>query len=131
MSRLRTAMLSMLLIASAVIPATAVAETCANARAVDGDTIRCANGRKIRLKDVYAPELNQPGGRAAKERLGSAVNGKTFKAVFQEENFFSFLTAIGGGKITLFTDAKGNIYGPDIAGNDSMVSARERACTKF
>ena len=78
MSRLRTAMLSMLLIASAVIPATAVAETCANARAVDGDTIRCANGRKIRLKDVYAPELNQPGGRAAKERLGSAVNGKAF-----------------------------------------------------
>lgn len=78
MSRLRTAMLSMLLIASAVIPATAVAETCANARAVDGDTIRCANGRKIRLKDVYAPELNQSGGRAAKERLGSAVNGKTF-----------------------------------------------------
>lgn len=59
------------------------------------------------------------------------VNGKTFKAVFQEENFFSFLTAIGGGKITLFADAKGNIYGPDIAGNDSMVSARERACIKF
>ena len=64
--------------AAASLPAVATGETCANARAIDGDTIRCANGRKIRLKDVYAPEMNQPGGRAAKDRLGSAVNGKTF-----------------------------------------------------
>jgi hypothetical protein len=55
------------------------AETCARARAVDGDTIRCANGRKIRLKDVHAPELDQPGGKRARDRLGAAVNGKSFR----------------------------------------------------
>lgn len=78
MSLLRNALLPLLLLTSAALPTAAVAETCANARAIDGDTIRCANGRKIRLKDVYAPELNQPGGHTAKDRLGSAVNGRTF-----------------------------------------------------
>ncbi len=78
MTLLRTVLLVTTLAAAAALPTVAFAETCANARAIDGDTIRCANGRKIRLKDVYAPEMNQRGGQAAKDRLGSAVNGKTF-----------------------------------------------------
>jgi hypothetical protein len=40
--------------------------------AVDGDTLVC-NHRKIRLTNVYAPELNEPGGHAAKRRLGAIV----------------------------------------------------------
>lgn len=74
----RNALLLLSVATALALPAAARAETCANARAIDGDTIRCANGRKIRLKDVYAPELDQPGGRGARDRLGSAVNGKTF-----------------------------------------------------
>ncbi len=55
------------------------AAVCVRARAIDGDTIRCANGRKIRLKNVDAPELNEPGGRAARDRLARAINGRTFR----------------------------------------------------
>lgn len=47
----------------------AAAERCI---AVDGDTLVC-NHRKIRLTNVYAPELNEPGGHAAKRRLNAIV----------------------------------------------------------
>lgn len=36
--------------------------------AIDGDTLVC-NHRKVRLANVYAAELNQPTGRAARRRL--------------------------------------------------------------
>jgi len=36
--------------------------------AIDGDTLVC-NHQKIRLTNVYAAELNESGGRAAKQRL--------------------------------------------------------------
>jgi len=65
MTLLRTVLLVTTLAAAAALPTVAFAETCANARAIDGDTIRCANGCKIRLKDAYAPEMNQRGGASA------------------------------------------------------------------
>src|SRR5437667_9037908 len=36
--------------------------------AIDGDTLVCSH-RKVRLTNVYAAELNEAGGRAAKRRL--------------------------------------------------------------
>ena len=36
--------------------------------AIDGDTLVC-NHQRVRLTNVYAAELNEPGGRAAKRRL--------------------------------------------------------------
>ena len=36
--------------------------------AIDGDTLVC-NRQKIRLTNVYAAEMDEPGGRAAKQRL--------------------------------------------------------------
>ena len=53
----------------AMAPLGAAAERCI---AVDGDTLVC-NHRKIRLTNVYAPELNEPGGHAAKRRLNAIV----------------------------------------------------------
>jgi endonuclease YncB( thermonuclease family) len=41
--------------------------------AIDGDTLIC-NHRKVRLTNVYAAELNQPGGHAAKRRLQLMVS---------------------------------------------------------
>ena len=40
--------------------------------AIDGDTLVC-NRQKVRLTNVYAAELNQPGGTAAKRRLQALV----------------------------------------------------------
>ena len=42
--------------------------------ALDGDTLVC-NRQKFRLTNVYAAELNQAGGAAAKRRLHSLVAG--------------------------------------------------------
>lgn len=41
--------------------------------AIDGDTLVC-NHRKIRLANVYAAELGEPGGVAAKRRLRSMIS---------------------------------------------------------
>lgn len=37
-------------------------------RAIDGDTIACGEER-IRLVDIYTPELGEPGGELAREKL--------------------------------------------------------------
>lgn len=49
----------------------AAAERCL---AIDGDTLVC-NRQKVRLNNVYAPELNEAGGSAAKRRLHALVRG--------------------------------------------------------
>jgi hypothetical protein len=49
-----------------------LAERCL---AIDGDTLVC-NRQKVRLTNVYAPELNQSGGAAAKRRLQALVQGR-------------------------------------------------------
>lgn len=41
--------------------------------AIDGDTLVC-NRQKVRLTNVYAAELDQPGGRAAKQRLRAMIS---------------------------------------------------------
>jgi len=41
--------------------------------AIDGDTLVC-NHRKVRLTNVYAAELNQAGGYAAKRRLQTLIS---------------------------------------------------------
>ena len=43
--------------------------------AVDGDTLVC-NRQKVRLTNVFAAELNQSGGAAAKRRLQALVQGR-------------------------------------------------------
>jgi len=50
----------------------ALADRCI---AVDGDTLVC-NRVKVRLTNVYAAELNQSGGAAAKRRLQALVRGR-------------------------------------------------------
>jgi len=41
--------------------------------AIDGDTLVC-NRQKVRLTNVYAAELNETGGRAAKRRLQALIS---------------------------------------------------------
>jgi len=58
------------LFALAVVSAPAFAgERCL---AIDGDTLVC-NRQKVRLTNVYAAELNEPGGSAAKRRLQALI----------------------------------------------------------
>ena len=56
----------------ALLNNSAWAERCI---AVDGDTLVC-NHRKVRLTNVYAAEMNQPGGSAAKKKLQALVQNR-------------------------------------------------------
>lgn len=51
----------------------AVSHAGARCLAIDGDTLVCDH-QKVRLTNVYAAELNEPGGRAAKERLRALIS---------------------------------------------------------
>ena len=61
----------LLWLCAAFIGTAAAGERCI---AVDGDTLVC-NRQKFRLTNVYAAELNEAGGGAAKRRLQSLVSG--------------------------------------------------------
>lgn len=43
--------------------------------AVDGDSLVC-DRQKIRLSNIYAAELKEPGGQAAKKKLQNLIAGK-------------------------------------------------------
>jgi len=43
--------------------------------AIDGDTLVC-NHQKVRLTNVYAAEMNQPGGSAAKRKMQALVHNR-------------------------------------------------------
>jgi len=49
--------------------------TLARCIAVDGDTLVC-DRKKIRLVNVYAAEMHEPGGPAAKKRMQVLIAGK-------------------------------------------------------
>lgn len=43
-------------------------------RVIDGDTFELWGGQRVRIADVYAPEMKQRGGFAAKRRLQSWID---------------------------------------------------------
>ncbi|GEM_PF-2545082 len=62
---------------AAAVIALALGTGCASAatcRAIDGDTLICGR-QKVRLANVYAAELAEPGGAVAKARLAALVRG--------------------------------------------------------
>jgi hypothetical protein len=61
-----------LLVSLLVLHPAAWAERCI---AIDGDTLVC-NHQKVRLTNVYAAEMNQPGGSAAKKKLQALVQSR-------------------------------------------------------
>jgi endonuclease YncB( thermonuclease family) len=63
---------AVLLVLLAGASSAALGERCL---AVDGDTLVC-NRQKVRLSNVYAPELNQAGGAAARRKLQALVSGR-------------------------------------------------------
>jgi len=55
-------------------------------RAIDGDTVELADGRRIRYIGVDAPELHAAGGAAAAARNRDLVQGKTVRLEFEHEH---------------------------------------------
>lgn len=42
---------------------------------IDGDTVRLADGQRLRLKGIDAPEMSQPGGEEARAHLFTLLEG--------------------------------------------------------
>jgi endonuclease YncB( thermonuclease family) len=61
--------IALAILAVAAATASSAGERCI---AIDGDTLVC-NRQKVRLTNVYAAEMNEPGGRAAKQRLRAMI----------------------------------------------------------
>lgn len=68
---------SLLLLVLALAAFPSRAERCI---AADGDSLRCGSER-VRLNDIYAAELNEKGGRAAKKNLARFVDGQDIRLV--------------------------------------------------
>jgi micrococcal nuclease len=55
--------------------------------AIDGDTLVC-NRQKVRLTNVYAAELNEPGGSVAKRRMQSVIaSGEVTMRTFGQDRY--------------------------------------------
>ena len=55
---------------------------------VDGDTLQLANGQRIRLGNLEAPELENCGGQEAKKKLKELVEGKSVRSEFVDVDRF-------------------------------------------
>jgi hypothetical protein len=80
------------------MPFAAAGERCL---AIDGDTLVC-NHRKVRLTNVYAPEMNEAGGATAKRRLQSVIGaGEVTLKPFGQDRYGRTLAEVyvGGRRI--------------------------------
>jgi endonuclease YncB( thermonuclease family) len=62
----RTSFLAAAVVAVLAPAAAFAGEWCT---AIDGYTLRCAGGERVKVEGIRAPELNQPGGEEARQRL--------------------------------------------------------------
>lgn len=55
--------------------------SCTVGRVIDGDTVQCTDGRRIRLRGVDTPERGEAGYRTATRELRRRVEGRTVTVV--------------------------------------------------
>ena len=55
--------------------------SCTVARVIDGDTVQCADGRRIRLRGVDTPERGEQNYREATRALRQRIEGRTVTVV--------------------------------------------------
>ena len=73
--RFRCALRAAVFLVAAFLPAVAGAASVEFLRVVDGDSLVAADGEKIRLSCIDAPEYDQPGGAAARAWLKTMTRG--------------------------------------------------------
>lgn len=71
-------------------------------RAIDGDTLHCG-AERVRLRGIHAPELREPGGVEARDRLARLVAGAEVRLVRHGRDRWGRTRAdvwVGGRRIT-------------------------------
>jgi endonuclease YncB( thermonuclease family) len=82
---------------------------CAAPRAVDGDTLDCADGTRVRLRGVDTVEHGEPGWRAAREELQRRVSPGPVTVVPHHMNHGRIVgdVLVGGANVGQAMDAAG------------------------
>lgn len=68
-------------------PILAAALICTSPGVIDGDTLRCADGVRIRLWGVQAPERHEPGGASSTRALAALVAGRTVRCTHKGRSY--------------------------------------------
>ena len=72
----------------------AAAEAGPRCLAIDGDTLVCDH-QKVRLTNVYAAELNEPGGRIARQRMRALIaSGEVALRAFGTDRYGRLLAEV-------------------------------------
>jgi endonuclease YncB( thermonuclease family) len=83
--------------------------TCAAPRAIDGDTLKCASGVRVRLRGIDAVERGEPGWRRAWEELQGWVLLGPVTVVPHHLSYSRIVgdVLVGGENVGLAMDAAG------------------------
>lgn len=83
--------------------------SCTVGRVIDGDTLQCTDGRRIRLRGVDTPEVGEPGHREATRELRRRVEGRTVTVTPHHTNRGRIVgdVTLGGRNIGREMDARG------------------------
>jgi len=60
---------------------------CTVGRVIDGDTVQCTDGRRIRLRGLDTPERGEPGYRTATRALTRRIEGRTVTVVPHHQSY--------------------------------------------
>jgi endonuclease YncB( thermonuclease family) len=82
---------------------------CAAPRAVDGDTLACSDGTRVRLRGVDTPERGEPGWGAARDELQQRVMAGTVVIIPHHRNRGRVVgtVLVGGRDVGRAMDASG------------------------
>ena len=67
---------------------------CAQPRTVDGDTLVCLSGPRIRIFGIQAPEARDPGGPQSTAAMARMVTGQTLACEDKGQDYFKRTVAI-------------------------------------
>ncbi|BCX88148.1 micrococcal nuclease [Methylomarinovum tepidoasis] len=109
----------------------------------DGDTVRLADGRKVRLLNINTPEIEterkrgEPGGEAAKRQLETLLEGRRVRLEYDVERHdkygrtLAYLFRHDGLHVNLQLVALGwaiaNIHPPNLKYADAILEAQQQA----
>lgn len=77
-----------------ILTATATVFFCQEPRTVDGDTLACLAGPRVRIFGIQAPEARDPGGPAATTAMRALVTGQTLACEDRGQDYFKRTVAL-------------------------------------
>ena len=101
-------------------------------RVIDGDSFITADGIRMRLSNIEAPELQYCGGNEAKQRLQYLIEGKNVKVIYNSEDIYnrSIVLVYQGNKFVnkiLLSEGLARYDGSKSPARDELRDAYQKA----